>query len=118
MAITVHILTEGGKMAPVEVPEGVKIDFSHPGSPMSVLGKEGNTLLIVHPHQWVFAEQNEEDKKTFASSIGIEYEVLGIAVQEVGAKEMSGYYAPENDNFMPAFDILMKIAFGGPKTKN
>ena len=56
MAITVHLNTNG-VLSEVVVPEGVTIDFSHPGSPMSVLSKEGRILLIVHPHQWVYAKE-------------------------------------------------------------
>ena len=59
MAIIVHLSTNG-VMSEVVVPKGVAIDFSHPGSPMRVLSKDDVALLIVHPHQWVYAERNEE----------------------------------------------------------
>ena len=55
MAITVHINTNG-VLSQVEVPQGVTIDFSHPGSPMMILDVNRKVLLVVHPHQWVYAE--------------------------------------------------------------
>ena len=57
MAITVYVLLKDGEVKPIEVPEGDRVDFSHPGAPMSILSKTSEILLIVHPHQWVYAER-------------------------------------------------------------
>jgi len=59
MAITVHLNTNG-VLSQVVIPEGVAIDFSHPGSPLRVLSKDDVALLIVHPHQWVYAERTKD----------------------------------------------------------
>ena len=60
MAITVYTLSKDGEVKPIKVPRGKKVDFSHPGSPLSVYDTDGKLLLIVHPHQWVYAESTEE----------------------------------------------------------
>ncbi len=60
MAITVYVFLKDGEVRPVEVPKGKKVDFSHPGAPLSVYDAEGKLLLVVHPHQWVYAESTKE----------------------------------------------------------
>lgn len=58
MAITVRV-TENGTLRDIEVPDGVAIDFTHPGAPLRVLSNDDTALLIVHPHQWIFAKREE-----------------------------------------------------------
>ena len=60
MAITVYIFMKDGEAREVNVSKGKTIDFKHPGSPLSVYDSEGKLLLVVHPHQWIYAENTKE----------------------------------------------------------
>lgn len=91
MAITVQILNNG-VLEPIEVPEGVTIDFTHPGSPLRVLSKDDTALLVVHPHQWVFATRNI---KTPISDLQSMYYDLNGAI-------CSGEYPGEQDELLAA----------------